>query len=598
LRSNLFGQRVTHRGEILGCDVCPLDKSPGIRKVKGLVRISKQKAMLWAQCPGDHENAKGLELVGPAGDLLWRTLRPFGLARPDFDVQNVVRCRPTDAAGRNRDPEPRELQCCSVFNDDALKLNAGNARVHVILGDIAATQLLGKGYKKDAPVQWYEPWDSYVVLNWHPSYILRQGGENAGWDYLTWRDRFRAVRAIIDYPRRWGYVKSRGYKAVRTLAEFDEMEKALRLEQSRKRRVSFDIEDGVVDGQPVMLIAGFGTGHYEDPKDWKSWKGQSYCVVLDHPQAGYEPAHLEELKRRTRKLVEDESLKKSLQNGSYDGVQCQQLLGAKRLAGYDYDTQYGTFIRFSFLRSCGLEPLTYRFFPEFADYKDTVMEWSGNFANAPIDRLVLRNGGDCEITQMLEQRFSPQIKQPLVKVYVHAGMTLDKMENRGPILDWENWKKAKAVVPDMIKRIDSMLLDICGNPNFRCSSDIDVAWLIYDYLKLAKPDENGKRPTGKEILENLMESTGNQVLELIMKRRALGVLDSTSLNGYANSARLHSDELRTIWWLTGAITGRLRSGKGRDSVEEGIINFQNFGKNPLLQNLLVSDRNWREAMKE
>lgn len=567
-----------------------MDRVLGIRKVKGLTRIARRRAMLWAQSPGRNENAKGLELVGQSGVLLWKTLKQVGLGRDSFDVQNVMRCWPVDGDGTEHEPTKQELKCCSIYNAEALERNAERAAVHVILGDVAGTQLLGNAFKKDKPVFWHAPWNAYVVLNWHPSYILRQGGENAGWEYLTWRERFHAVKTAIEFPGRWGYVRSRGYKTVRTLAEFDAMEKHLR---KQNRRASFDIEDGIVDGRRVLLMAGFGTGHYSDPKDRRSWTGESYSVVLDHPEARYSPGHMAEMKFRTKRLIEDPALKKSLQNGSYDSGCCRELLGA-RLRGYDYDTQYGTYLRYSFLRSCSLENLTYRFFPEFADYKDTVAEWSGNFALAPLDRLVLRNGGDCEITKRLEERFAPEVASGLVQVYIHAGFTLDEMEKRGPLLDWEAWKKASEIVPQLIGKLDRALGHVSGDPDFNCDSDLQVARLVYDVLKM--PVGEAGRSTKKNILQLVMLETGNRTMDVIIKRRALGVIRNTFLKGYAASARLNGDELRTIWWLTGAVTGRLRSGKGDRAEAQGTVNFQNLHSNPLLQNLLVSDRNWRQAL--
>lgn len=591
----MFGTPISSRGEILGCTSCPLNNAPGIRKIKGLERIQGRKAFLWAMAPGEEENNRGLELVGRSGELLWKTLAKFGLSRNDFDLQNICRCRPTDETGQNRDPSKRELQCCSVYNDEALRLNKGSAVVHVIMGEVAGTQLLGKGYHKDKPIFWYKPWDAYIVLQWHPSYILRQGGEKAGWDYYTWRDRFKAVKNCIQYPGRFGYIKSRQHKIVRTISEFDAMEKALRKEQKLKRLVSTDVEDGYVEGNKTILIAGFGTGHYQTPKDEDSWTGDAWSVVLDHPQAGYEPSHLEELRNRTRKLVEDQSLQKCLQNGSYDFNQYRDLLQA-RLRGYEYDSMYGTFLRYTFLRSCSLENLTYRFFPEYCDYKDAT-EGYENFADCPIDTLCLRNGGDCEITKRLEEKFGSQVSRPLVKIYCHVGKTLDGMEKRGPLLDWENWKAAKKIVPDMLQRIDRQLSHIADDPDFNAGSAPQVAHLVYDVLKLPEVEGMG-RSTGKDVLEELMAQTGDRSLELIQKRRALDKIEGTYLDGYAKSAELHNGELHTIWWLTGAVSTRLRSGKGDKAEAEGIVNFQNTHGNPLLSNLLVSDVNWRRAKED
>ena len=600
MRLNLFGEPVSDKGAILGCTGCPLNAMRGVNKVKGLERITGRKAMMWAMAPGPDENRQKLELVGTAGKLLWAAAKTFGLTRDSFDIQNVVRCLPIDKPGGHfRDPTQRELECCSVYSEEALALNKENAAVHLILGEVAGEQLLGDAYKKDNPVFWHKPWNAYVVCNAHPSFIARIGGKKAGGHYLTWRDRFRAVAAMMKYPGRWGFLKAQKYKVVRTLKEFDGMEKVLRAEAAAGRRVSLDIEDDNSTGKRKLLMAGFGTGHYKNQKSANSaWIGQCFSVVLDHPQSQYERSHLFAMQARMKKLIEDGSIEKSLQNGSYDGHAVRDMLGAT-LRGYTYDTQYGTFLRYSFLRSCSLENLTYRFFPEFADYKDVVEEWDGHFIDAPIDKLALRNSGDCDITQRLEQRFGHQVKQPLVEVYIRAGKTLDKMRDRGPTLDMPNWEKADQALPPMIQKLDKELRDLSGNPRFDCDSAPQVAKLIYDTLDAAETEAG--RSTVKTVLEFIQATTKNpkvsKAIGLVNRRRALGKMSGTYVEGYKRSAELNNGDLHTIWWLTGTITGRLRSGKGDRGDAQGIINFQNLANNPLLQNLLCSDKNWRKALE-
>ena len=245
INKNLFGKPVSTKGDVLGCDGCPLNKQPGTNKVKRLEYITGRRAMLWAMCPGRWENKREKELVGKSGEFLWDTLESFDLHRNSFDVQNVVRCQPkinpeSDGDKNNREPTKQELLCCSVYNEEALERNQGRAKVHLILGEVAATQLLGKEFKSKRMIHWHKGWDCYIVRNYHPSYFTRQKG-TLGMDYFTWRDRFRAVAAIIQNPGRWGYLKKQDYHTVRTLGEFDEMEKHLREEAAANRRVSFDI---------------------------------------------------------------------------------------------------------------------------------------------------------------------------------------------------------------------------------------------------------------------------------------------------------------------------------------------------------------------
>jgi DNA polymerase I-like protein with 3'-5' exonuclease and polymerase domains len=150
------------------------------------------------------------------------------------------------------------------------------------------------------------------------------------------------------------------------------------------------------------------------------------------------------------------------------------------------------------------------------------------------------------------------------------------------------------IVPEMIEKLDRQLQQISGDPNFNCNAPEQVAKLIYDVLQLPQGDEG--RSTQKDVLRLLQAETQNNTLDIVLKRRSLGVIKSTFLKGYETGARLYDGELRTIWWLTGAITGRLRSGKGDRAEAEGITNFQNLHGNILLQNLLIADEDWRQAL--
>ncbi len=604
MRQNLFGSPINARGDVLGCAQCPLDGTT--RKMLGLTRVTGRRAMLWSQQPGPEDTKGGLEMTGPPGELLWRALRPMGLGRESFDIQSVVRCRPVGDRGVDRPPVARELQCCSPYNDEALRLNRGTAVVHLVLGETAGIQLLGSEFRKDAPVVWHEPWDAYAVLVPHPKFILTQGAEKAPWSWRSWVSRFQALRAVLDHPGRYGHLLAQDNRTVRTPREFDEMERDLRSEQKLGRRVSFDIEDDSWGGEVRdnrMLVAGFGTGSFKDPADFRSWTGRNWSVVLDHPESGHTPRSLRAMQDRVKALVEDATLKKALQNGASDTEACKVQLGA-RLRGYDYDTQHGTYLRYSFLRSCKLEDLTSLFFPEFCDYKGVVDPWSGDYSKAPLDKLLLRNQGDVAVTKRLEARFSPEVRQPLVKVYIHAGMTLSKMESRGPVLDQENWDKAEAAVPKMLKKLDTQLGGMAlegGEHSFTCT-DAQVATLVYDTLGIkpvkvpvrtgsGRPVMTETRSTGKVIMQQLEAERPHAVFPLVAARRALSKIKGTYMEGYARCAKLFGGELRTRWKLN-TVTGRLTSSGNN----EGGMNLQNLHGNKLLQNMLVSCRNWRDAI--
>jgi DNA polymerase-1 len=171
------------------------------------------------------------------------------------------------------------------------------------------------------------------------------------------------------------------------------------------------------------------------------------------------------------------------------------------------------------------------------------------------------------------------------------------MEKRGPCLDWNEWKKAGEIVPKLIKKLNQQLQQIAGDPNFEASSPEQVGWLLYDKLRLPIYEES-KRSTRSDVLDRIQAETDDRavilIIDLIRSHRTLAKIESTYLENYAESAKMHDGELRTRWFLTGAVTGRLRSG---GDGKPGFINFQNLSGEKLIQNMLVSDPNWRKALE-
>jgi len=60
--------------------------------------------------PGENEDRQGRPFVGASGALLTELIESVGWTRPDVFITNVVKCRPPG----NRDPQPDEIEACSV----------------------------------------------------------------------------------------------------------------------------------------------------------------------------------------------------------------------------------------------------------------------------------------------------------------------------------------------------------------------------------------------------------------------------------------------------------------------------------------------------
>jgi uracil-DNA glycosylase family 4 len=599
----------------LGCEHCTLNGVPGLNKVINLDRIIGRRAMLWAQSPGRNENAQGKELIGKAGEFLWRELSDFGIPRSIFDIQNCLRCRPLAEDGKEYEPQAKEfkqaLRCCSIYNHEAIERNRSKAQVHLILGKVAGVQLLGKAYNKAKPAIWHEPWNAYVVLADHPSALLRRGGRGAGWAYFAFRDRLKGLKAILDHPGRWGYVKSLDSGAVTTPKEAEELKQTLLAEAAAGRRISVDIEDGTVDGKPVILMIGFGWGQWGDTtsggkgpdesgfnwRRWKNWRGKARSVILHHPEASQDPRRLNPLLKMLKEVLEDPNIRKVLQHGSYDVKRLRNLLNI-RIRGYNFDTQYGTYLKYSHLRSYSLDSQAGYFYPEYGDYKLMVEPWKDNFAKAPLEVLVPYNCADCHLTKQIETR-TTKISLPLLKVYIDTAFILEDMETRGPLLDREAHAKVTKIVDEHLEALLLRLRQVAGDPEFNPNTPAQVAKLIYDKLKLPMVELKGKktRSTSKDVMELLTLRTKSPVPQMITDYRGLAKVKGTYLVGYERSANLHEGMLHTHWFLTGAVTGRLRSGgEKKGGAGDGSVNLQNLHGNPILKNMLVSDLRWRLAL--
>lgn len=126
--------------------------------------------------PGYYENLQGEPFVGRAGQLLDNMLRALGVARGDCAyIANIVKCRPTDTAGKDRPPTPDEVAACLPYLQRQIALIA--PKVIVCLGKTAAVSLLG--LDPQTPLarvrgKLLHYGELPLVATFHPAYLLRQ----------------------------------------------------------------------------------------------------------------------------------------------------------------------------------------------------------------------------------------------------------------------------------------------------------------------------------------------------------------------------------------------------------------------------------------
>jgi DNA polymerase len=152
------------------CDLCKT-------RTQTVFGVGDQKArwLFVGEGPGRNEDFQGLPFVGPAGKLLDNMMIAMGLKRGENTyIANIVKCRPTDAAKKDRPPAVEEIDACMPYL--ARQIALINPTVIIALGKTAALSLLQLDPatpvgKLRGKVHRYA--ELPVIVTYHPAYLLR-----------------------------------------------------------------------------------------------------------------------------------------------------------------------------------------------------------------------------------------------------------------------------------------------------------------------------------------------------------------------------------------------------------------------------------------
>jgi uracil-DNA glycosylase family 4 len=134
------------------------------------------RILIVAEAPGQEEDKRNTQLIGPAGQLLRDALAEFGINLDrDCRKTNAVRCRPPE----NRKPTSLEISSCQSHIWDEIKSHP--PKLLLLLGQVALESfMLGKFKKAPGTIgRWRgfvipdQKAQAWVAPTFHPSYILR-----------------------------------------------------------------------------------------------------------------------------------------------------------------------------------------------------------------------------------------------------------------------------------------------------------------------------------------------------------------------------------------------------------------------------------------
>lgn len=184
----------------LKCQRCPLG-SRATKHVLGRGELPSTVLFI-GEAPGKSEDVIGKAFVGRSGKLLEEIIRKVGSGFT-YAFTNVVACRPCDSSsGPNRLPQPVEIQACFRRLSDTIELSG--AKAIVLVGKVA--QQYAGSYASGRVVG---GWNGIINIP-HPSYILRQGGNQS----QVFR---KTVRYLRERLSDLGIVKNESCKEIRVV---------------------------------------------------------------------------------------------------------------------------------------------------------------------------------------------------------------------------------------------------------------------------------------------------------------------------------------------------------------------------------------------
>ena len=157
------------------------------------------RIMFIGEGPGRQEDLTGRPFVGRAGELLTRIIENgMSLKRDDVYIANLVKCRPSVylKMQKDRPPDRDEMLACVHFLHEQVDII--KPRVIIALGSPAAKYLL----ETDTGItrlrgKWGSFMDIPVMPTYHPSYVLRNGGDKSPLRKEVWED-IKKVLAYLD----------------------------------------------------------------------------------------------------------------------------------------------------------------------------------------------------------------------------------------------------------------------------------------------------------------------------------------------------------------------------------------------------------------
>lgn len=293
---------------LCNCQECTLKGNKVVLPYVPLDPIAK--VLLVGQAPGKTELVTGIPFTGPAGKMLYACLMGAGLDKRRLYITNLVSCKPPeDKKGNDLPPTPREIMNCNPrLRQEILDIKP---TIIVALGGPALYELTGQDKIQTARGGMYPLRDKYqydcsVLAVLHPSYVMRQ----RQWVETTIKD----LKEVGKFLLNGAPPKEQDYEFL-----VDPPLPMLEEYLSRPGILAFDTETTGLNTRLDQVIGMSFSNSYTS--------AAAILLVPDDPRAAL-----------VKRVLEDPSILKATQNGSFDCAILHSSLGID-VQGMSYDTR-------------------------------------------------------------------------------------------------------------------------------------------------------------------------------------------------------------------------------------------------------------------
>ncbi len=516
------------------CKGCIYQRFP---KMRPQPPFSAQIAIV-GEAPGTSELSRHECFIGPAGQLLEKALKSSGFCdRSQIYMTNALLCLPPP-----NKPQVREAinRCRSRVIEE---IKSSGATLVLALGNIALHSLTGDFDLKITKVQGQIITSQYlpgvnILAVIHPSAVIRSPGN------------YKVFMSAMHYGGqlfRGAEIKDPGVVKYQIVDTENKLNQAIAYLESREDNiVAADIETtGLSALSDKVLVLGIA---------------YDYNRVLIFP-----PDMI------TSRILNMQATW-VWQNGKFDTSFISAPFNEDiLLMSYALNEQGGFHdLEQMASRELGAEP-----------YKFKVREKIGKagFGALPKEDLYQRVATDADYTRQLYFKYLPRIKQDpdLERLYYNlllpASEFLRRVQLRGIYVNVSLLQQFRVEYEQIVEQLKNDLIDQAmpyWNPQrykmmtgaktapeiFNPGSTKQVAWLLFDVLRLKHNLRGKKRSTDAEVLEELKGK--HKIVDAMLEYRAVAKELSTYIIGIAD--RLGPDgRIHTTFNLHGTVTGRLSS---------------------------------------